>query len=99
MHARRPVRRPIRIPGGLRWRLTGWVAAVMIVSVAVIFYVVYRDTGTELRAQMDRDMSGDTTQLAQALSSHGGQSPAQIAATLTPTQSAAWLGDHDHRNR
>ena len=24
---------------------------------------------------------------------------AQIAATLTPTQSAAWLRDHDHRNR
>jgi hypothetical protein len=26
-------------------------------------------------------------------------STAQIAATLTPTQSAAWLRDHDHRNR
>src|SRR5215831_5404976 len=26
-------------------------------------------------------------------------STAQIAATLTPTQSAAWSRDHDHRNR
>jgi hypothetical protein len=25
-------------------------------------------------------------------------STAQIADTLTPTQSAAWLRDHDHRN-
>jgi len=26
-------------------------------------------------------------------------STTQIAATLTPTQTAAWLRDHDHRNR
>jgi signal transduction histidine kinase len=71
----------LRIPGGLRWRLTGWVAAVMIVSVAVIFYVVYRDTGTELRAQIDRDIRGDTTQLGQALGAHAGQSPQEIAAS------------------
>ena len=61
------------LPSGLRWRLTAWVAAVMLVSVAVIFFVVYTDTGTELRSQIDRDIAGDTTQLAQALRPHAGQ--------------------------
>ena len=62
------MRRPsLRLPQGLRWRLTAWVAAVMLVSVAVIFSVVYTDTGTELRQQIDRDVAGDTSQLAQAL--------------------------------
>jgi two-component system, OmpR family, sensor kinase len=55
------------LPQGLRLRLTGWVAAVLLVSVAVIFFVVYNDTGTELRAEIDRDVAGDTNQLAQAL--------------------------------
>ena len=59
-------------PLGRRW-LTAWpplaadlVAAAMILSVAVIFYVVYSHTGTELRSQIDRDIRGDTTQLRQA---------------------------------
>ncbi len=73
--------RPLRLhrPRGLRWRLTAWVAAVMLVSVAVIFYVVYSDTGTELRTQIDRDIAGDTNQLAQALRPHSGQSAQQVA--------------------
>jgi len=71
---------PLRFPQGLRWRLTAWVAAVMLVSVAVIFYVVYSDTGTELRAQIDRDINGDTIQLAQALGPHAGQSALEVAA-------------------
>jgi two-component system, OmpR family, sensor kinase len=52
----------------------------MLVSVAVIFYVVYRDTGTELRREIDRDVAGDTNQLAQALGSHSGQRAQQVAA-------------------
>jgi two-component system OmpR family sensor kinase len=52
----------------------------MLLSTAVIFFVVYSDTGTELRAQIDRDVNGDTTQLAQALGSAAGQSPARVAA-------------------
>jgi signal transduction histidine kinase len=66
-------------PEGLRWRLTGWVAAVMLVSVAVIFFVVYNDTGTELRAEIDRDVAGDTTQLAQALRPLRGDSAATVS--------------------
>jgi signal transduction histidine kinase len=63
----------------LRWRLTAWVAAVMLVSVAVIFAVVYNDTGTELRGQIDRDIAGDVDQLSQSLRSAGGSDPAQVA--------------------
>jgi two-component system, OmpR family, sensor kinase len=64
----------------MRARLTGLVAAVMIISVAVIFYVVYTDTGTEIRAQIDHDIAGDTTQLQQALRPHFGQGRGQLAA-------------------
>jgi signal transduction histidine kinase len=53
----------------------------MIASVAGIFYVVYSDTGTELRAQIDRDVTGDTNQLAQALGSDAGLGAARIAAS------------------
>jgi two-component system OmpR family sensor kinase len=51
----------------------------MLISAGISFYVVYTDTGTELRGQIDRDISGDTTQLAQALGAARGQSAAQIA--------------------
>jgi signal transduction histidine kinase len=67
-----------RLPASLRWRLTLWVAAVMLVSVAAIFVVVYKDTGTELRSQIDRDIAGDTSQLSQSL----GSGPARDAASL-----------------
>ncbi|MGI9185850.1 MAG: sensor histidine kinase [Solirubrobacteraceae bacterium] len=68
----------LRFPNGLRWRLTAWVAAVMLVSVAVIFWVVYTDTGTELRQQIDRDVVGDTSQLAQSLGAQSGTSPGDL---------------------
>jgi signal transduction histidine kinase len=50
----------------------------MLVSVAVIFAVVYKDTGTEIGSQIDRDIAGDTTQLSQSLRS----SPALDTASL-----------------
>ena len=81
-----PRRRPqaaLHLPSGLRWRLTGWVAAVMLVSVAVIFFIVYNDTGTEIRAQIDRDVAGDTNQLAQALGPSGGLSATRLSAVAT----------------
>jgi len=56
-----------RLPGGLRWRLTAWVAAVMLVSAAAVFVVVYRDTGRQIRSDIDRDITGDVTQFARAL--------------------------------
>jgi two-component system, OmpR family, sensor kinase len=68
------------LPSGLRWRLTAWVAAVMVVSAVVVFLVVYQDTGSQLRGEIDRDISGDTNQLLQSLQALHGQSPAQIRA-------------------
>ncbi len=68
------------LPAGLRWRLTAWVAGVMLVSAGAIFLVVYSDTGTQLRSQIGRDIANDTGQLAQAVRPLAGESRAQIAA-------------------
>ncbi len=66
------------IPGGLRWRLGAWVALVVLISSAVTFVVVYRGTGRELRHQIDREISGDASELARAVhTSHAG-SPKQV---------------------
>ncbi len=70
------------LPQGLRWRLTAWVAGVMLVSVAVIFVVVYNNTGSRLRSQIDRDIAGDTSQLADLISSLHGKRAAQVAAAV-----------------
>lgn len=70
------------LPQGLRWRLTAWVAAVMVGSVAVIFVVVYNDTGSRLRSQIDRDIAGDTTQLADFVASLRASGPRQVARAL-----------------
>jgi two-component system OmpR family sensor kinase len=56
------------------------VAGVMIVSAAVVFFVVYQDTGTQIQSQIDRDISGDTTQLLQSLRGLRGQAPSRISA-------------------
>src|ERR1700750_3373804 len=68
------------LPVSLRWRLTAWVAGVMLVSAAVFFLVVYQDTGTQLESEIDRDISGDTAQLIQSLQPLKGRSPAVISA-------------------
>jgi signal transduction histidine kinase len=55
----------------------------MLASAAVVFVVVYEDTGSQLQSQIDRDIVGDTSQLAQALRPAADQSPAQIATVAT----------------
>jgi len=52
----------------------------MVVSVAVIFIVVYNDTRSELRGQIDRDLASDTNQLSQSLGSLQSSSASRIAA-------------------
>jgi two-component system OmpR family sensor kinase len=71
------------LPPGLRWRLTAWVAGVMVVSAAVVFLVVYQDTGVQLRSEIDRDITGDTAQLLQSLQSFGGHGQNHVAAAAT----------------
>ncbi|MBV9337388.1 MAG: HAMP domain-containing histidine kinase [Solirubrobacterales bacterium] len=58
-------------------------AAVMLVSAAVVFLVVYQDTGAQLETEIDRDISGDTGQLIQSLQALKGESPAGIRAAAT----------------
>src|SRR5947209_1907700 len=67
-------------PTGLRWRLTAWVAGVMVIFAAVVFVVVYQDTGAQLRSQIERDINDDTTQLSQALRSTLFSQPRQLTA-------------------
>jgi two-component system, OmpR family, sensor kinase len=69
-----------RLPAGLRWRLTAWVAGVMLVSAAVVFVVVYVNTGAQIRGQTDRDLAGDTSQLSQVLTSLHGRTRTQLIA-------------------
>jgi two-component system, OmpR family, sensor kinase len=73
------MRSRLAFKGSLRWRLTAWVAAVLLVSAGVIFVVVYRDTGQQLRGQIDGDIAGDASQLKQSLVPLAGQTPRQVA--------------------
>jgi two-component system, OmpR family, sensor kinase len=75
--------------GGLRWRLTAWVAVVMLLFAAVIFVAVYRGTGTELRHQIDHELAGDASEFAHNLqlvdraAPHGRASPHQLSVAAT----------------
>ena len=67
-------------PLSLKWRLTAWVAAVMIASAAAVFVVVYLSTGSSLENQVDIDLRGDVDQLAQALRPYAHRSAAEVDA-------------------
>ncbi len=56
------------LPTGLRWRLSAWVAAVVLICIAVSFFAVYRGTGTQLHHQVDSEITGDLDELARAAS-------------------------------
>jgi signal transduction histidine kinase len=81
-------RKPL-LRGGLRWRLTAWVAVVMLLFAAVIFVAVYHGTGTELRHQIDRELAGDASELAHNLqlvaraAPHGRASPHALSVAAT----------------
>jgi two-component system, OmpR family, sensor kinase len=63
--------------------LTAWVAGVLLVSAAVVFLVVYQDTGSQLEGEIDRDISGDTSQMVQSLQGLNGQSASVIRAAAS----------------
>ncbi len=81
MPAIRRGRRSSLLPGGLQWRLTAWVAGVLLLCAAAVFVVVYQDTGSQLRGQIDREITGDVGQLAENLRSVSSKSPGTVAAT------------------
>lgn len=43
---------------GLRWRLAGWIALVTLLCTGVAFVAVYSGTGTQLRQQIDGEITG-----------------------------------------
>src|ERR1700727_736984 len=66
----------------VRWRLVAWVTGVLLAVAAVIFVVVYEQTGTELRAEVDQDVSGDLSQLSQAVKGIRTSSPEALLARI-----------------
>jgi signal transduction histidine kinase len=66
----------------LRWRLVAGFVAAMLVVLAVVFVLVYEQTGSQLRAQTDSDVSGDVTQLAEAARALRAGSAAVLARRL-----------------
>src|ERR1017187_6193211 len=64
---------------GLRWRLVGWVTLVTLLCTSVAFVAVYRGTGTQLRHQIDREISGDAGEFADNLALAHGNSPTRGA--------------------
>jgi signal transduction histidine kinase len=67
----------------LRWRLVAGFVATMLVVLAVVFVLVYEQTGSQLQARTDSDVHGDVTQLAEATRTLRAGSAAQVAAGLS----------------
>ncbi|MHB8658860.1 MAG: sensor histidine kinase [Solirubrobacteraceae bacterium] len=67
------------LPRSLRWRLAAWVAVVMVVATAILFVVVYVQTGSEISGQIDHDIAGDTSQMREALRPLAGRGAVRIA--------------------
>ena len=62
----------------LRWRLTALIGAVVVLSVGATFVAIYRGTGTQLRDQIDRELSADAHAFARAGLPPGNPSPEAI---------------------
>jgi two-component system OmpR family sensor kinase len=69
-------------PATLRWRLVAWVIGAMVIVSAVMFVVVYEQTGSQLRAQINSDVTGDVSQLSEAVRALRTPSPARLGAEL-----------------
>jgi two-component system OmpR family sensor kinase len=67
---------------GLRWQLVMWVSGVMLVVCAIVFVVVYEQTGSELRSRVAADVSGDVRQLTDTVRALRASSSAQLLARL-----------------
>lgn len=80
-----------------RARLTAWVAAVIVVCLGVIFFVVYAETGNQLRSDVNRDVRGAAIDFGHALAGRGDASPSAVLtsargyANAQPYSSASTL--------
>lgn len=63
----------------LRWRLAGWVTVVVLLCTGISFVAVYRGTGTQVRQQIDKEISGGAGDLAQDLALSKSATPAQVS--------------------
>jgi two-component system OmpR family sensor kinase len=63
-----------------RARLTLWVAAVILVCLAVTFFVVYKQTGAQLRSDVDRDVRAAAIDFGHALAARGDASSSAVLA-------------------
>jgi two-component system, OmpR family, sensor kinase len=70
-------------PGGLRWRLAGWVALVTLICTGITFAAVYRGTGTQLRRQIDRELAGDAGELAHNLAAANARTSRALSRAAT----------------
>src|SRR5208283_4725073 len=68
---------------GLRWRLAGWVAVVVLVCIGIAFLAVYRGTGTQVRHEIDTEIAGDASSFARSLSLAKPRSASQAAQDAT----------------
>ncbi len=66
----------------VRWRLVAWVTGVLLAVTAVIFAVVYEQTGSELRAEIDQDVTGDLAQLSQTVKGMRASSPEALLSQI-----------------
>jgi two-component system OmpR family sensor kinase len=64
---------------GLRWRLAGWVAVVVLACTGVTFAAVYRSTDSQLRGQVDRTLSAQAADLAHNLAVARARTPHRLA--------------------
>jgi len=54
-----------------------------VLCTAIVFVAIYRDTGTQLRSQIDEVLSGDGAELAHNVTAAGAHTPAQLAAAAS----------------
>jgi len=75
--------RPATGPGrlGLRWRLTLWVTAILVTAGLITFVAVYRGTGAELRAQIERELASDAGALARRAAAAQADGPSALTAS------------------
>ena len=70
-------------PTGLRWRLAGWLTLVTLLCTAIVFVAVYRGTASQLRHQIDQEIGGDASELADNLTLAHARTPSAVAAAAS----------------
>jgi two-component system OmpR family sensor kinase len=78
----RALSRLVRARHSIRWRLTLWISALLIVSVGVAFAIIYSETSARLSAQIRHDLNADTTQLQQSLQIAEGDTRGEVVSDI-----------------